>query len=122
MPGESPMLRGDRMAGVDNADDATVRRKNQKDPTGPQHRAHKHKPDWKKTKVIGGQEWPLSGRGERLDFHPLSPGHLWLECMQCLEQLFEDLGIDIPTSEKLLEAKMTEESFRYLQKNTKVSI
>lgn len=120
MPGFFPLLRGDRMAGVDNADDAAVRVESQKSPSGPQHRAHKHKPDWKRMKTVAGQEWPLSGNGKRLVEAPSSAGDLWIECMRCLEDLFEGLGIRVPTFEKLLEGKTTEETFRLMQKNLKV--
>jgi len=105
---------------VDNADDAAVRIESQKNPLGLKHRAHKHQPDWKRTKAVAGQEWPLSKKGKRLDVPPASPGDLWIECMRSLEELFEGLGIRVPSSEKLLEGKTTEETFLLLQKSLKV--
>lgn len=115
MPGQEPETRGPRMAGVDNADDAPVRKVCEANPSGPQHRAHEHKADWKRTKTVNGQTWPLAGEGSQLASPPANPGELWLECMRSLEELFEDLGLPVPTEEELMEAKSTEEEFRQMQ-------
>jgi len=120
MPGQAPTLRGERMAGVDNADDSIVRKESEKLPLGPQHRAHEHKPDWKRIKIVAEQEWPLAGKATRLAVAPASPGDLWNECMRCLEQLFEELGLNVPTSAELMEARTTEEDFQQMQSTLRV--
>lgn len=119
MPGNEPETRGPRMAGVDNADDAPVREKCKANPSSPQHRAHEHKADWKRTKTVNGQEWPLAGAGSQLASPPANPVELWKECMRSLEELFEDFGLPVPTEEELLEAKMTEEDFLRMKQGRK---
>lgn len=120
MPGQPPDLRGHRMAGVDNADDASVRKECAANPSGSQHRAHEHKPNWKNTVEVGGQEWPLAGAGVRLSSAPANPGELWQECMRSLNDLFVSLGLATPTEEELLAEKMTEAEFLSLQRDNKI--
>jgi len=115
MPGEPPKLRGDRMAGVDNADDASVRNQILAEPTLGRHRAHRHRPDWKNTKAASGEEWPLAGKGAQLASAPANPAELWKLCVECLEDLFGELGLDLPSEVELLQSRMDEEDFRTLQ-------
>ena len=116
MPGEPPALRGDRMAGIDNADDAAVRKEIQANGSLAPHRAHQHHPDWTTTKLVAGQEWPLAGKGSQLASAPATAAELWMLCMMCLEDILDQLGIEPPTELELLQGKMTESDFVALQR------
>lgn len=112
MPGEPPTLRGDRMAGIDNVDDAAVRNAIKADASLGKHRAHRHLPNWKRTKALSGKDWPLAGKGIQLASAPLGPEELWKLCLECVVDLFDGLGIDPPTEEELLRSRMDEEDFK----------
>lgn len=121
MPGEPPALRGDRMAGIDNADDAAVRKEIEANGSLARHRAHRHHPDWTSTKLVAGEEWPLAGKGRQLASAPATAAELWKLCMRCLEDVLDDLGIVPPTELELLQGKMDESDFAALQRARKAS-
>jgi hypothetical protein len=116
-PGIPPNLRGHRIAGVDNTDDKHVRDQVKSNPQGPRHRAHRHFPDWKEVKTIRGQEWPVAGPGIQLDAPPATPHDFWLCCMNCLEHVLSELGLDMPNEEQLLAGHMLEKDFRQMQQS-----
>lgn len=115
-PGKPPKLRGHRMAGIDNADDKRVRDQIKANPKGPQHRAHRHHPNWKDTKVVRDEEWPVAGPGIQLKAAPASPEEFWQMCTECLNDVLDELGLDVPDEMQLLNGRMIESDFYELQK------
>ena len=118
-PGEPPNLRGHRMAGVDNSDDKHVRRQVNANPLPGRHRAHRHFPNWKATKSIRGQDWPIAGYGMQLPNPPETPLAFWILCMDCLERTLGELGLETPAENQLFENHISEEAFRKMQRSLK---
>lgn len=115
MPGEPPVFRGSRMAGIDNADDKAIRELIKIGQAFGEHRAHRHLPDWTNTKHVNGEDWPLAGNVCQLTAAPANPADLWKTCMECLVELFESIGIEPPSADELVQSKLNEEDFKVIQ-------
>ena len=114
-PGIPPKLRGHRMAGIDNSDDKHVREQININAQSSKHRAHRHTPDWKQIKIIDDQEWPVAGPGVQLVQAPRTPQAFWLDCVDCLEQVLSELGLEMPQEEALMQSRLSEADFLRMQ-------